>query len=1727
MNRFKVISIILLTIGVLVAPGLMGEEYYWVGNSGNWSDINHWAVNSGGSVLHSQTPTANDDVYFDQNSFTEDGCIVVIDHKNAVCKDMLWAGATNNPVLSGHDTTSLRIYGSLSFINNMQMDYQGIIYFEATNPGQTVSLADQSLKNHAYFQGEGGGWQLEDKFTSQENIYFLTGDLITNDYTLACQNFISSTQTNRYLDLGESTVEVTNWEINGVNLQMNAQNAFLIVGSSLKNIDGEEMIYDDIHFIGAQGVIINAQVWVTYNNVFFDYSGGINGDCKIDTLNFGSSGIINDSDTITYVKVGGEGIINGSHIIDRADLREESSILGHNKINFLTAQGLTKIAGNNNINEAILAHEAEIDSSNAINHITVEEEARIKGSNIIRNCLLNGDGYFRGQNTFDTLIFSPGKSYIFGIESTQTIKDELTLDANCSAPIRLLADTNGVQSTIHKVNGPVEGDFLSIRDIKASGNVPFIANQSVDLGNNTNWEIDTSQGIDLYWVNGDGHWDDPNHWDAQSGGSGGHCPPTELDNALFDENSFSGSGQAVMINVDNAVCRDMIWEGAEHNPSLQGSIKRNLRIYGSLTLIGGMNLAFSGEIYFEATEKGETITSAGNIYNNNTWYTGRGGSWAYQDEYTTEQTIYLQQGELFTSSVEVTCNDFQSTDTTTRALSLGTSEIYLNKASAEAWSLNAQNLTFDGDSSFIYVKGLAGQMKSFSGNELVYNDVEFWHASSALKNEGTYCYYDLVTFKGAKGEIRGNCTIDTATFYGPESTVFDSDTIKTVIFLGKDGLLKGGNHIIEIAYFYKDGQAHGSCVIDTALFYERGIISDTNTIDTTIIHKRALIKGKNNIRTATLKDKGTFSGSNSFGTLTLTQGNKYIFQRDSAQTITEQFNINGACTGPIFLYSNEVTHQAIINKPTGQVTGDYLVLRDMKAVGEDKPFIANNSVGLSNNDGWQINASEPKDLYWVGGSGVWSDSLHWSAYSGGDGGYCIPSPKDDVYFDENSFPNNSSRKVTVDIENATCHNMDWTGAKYNPRFMGADSVNLRIYGSLTFIRNMRMSFGGRVFFESTEKDQFIDAAGQQFSNLVYFLGIGGEWALKDSLQSAKQIYFKHGTLDAQQNYISCSNFNSNYDNPRELDLDSCEIVLTGTGTETWFIDGENLEFTAKDSKITSTGPSSVFRVENGGPFDYHKVRFLISGRIYNNNTEIAYDHIRFHQGGEVHGNCSIDSVIFDQSGFIYDSDQINYAHIKGSFGGLIGGSHQVETILFNESGQVSGNNTIDSTSFGGNASVNGINSIGKTCLIGGTATISGNNTFDKLTIRGDGIFNNQNEFNELEFTPGNKYELEEGIKQTIYHDFRIRGNNCFPIVLRSQHEGEQADIFMPSGTLVSGDFIELRDINATGGGAFYAGNFSTDISNNTGWSFTNSPGYIFGFPRDTTVCTGLKTEIGTEFFNPGPKTTFLWHDGSTGDSYRVSNEDSIWVKVFYADDCFYTDTLLINYRQSPTVDLGDDRQICTGDTIYPWPQTDTLSYLWYDSTTNQYTITEETGHYWLEVTDSFGCKDNDSVYVEALPTPDVFLGSDTTLPFGGEITLDAGFPDASHFWSTGDTTRQVLVPGDETYWVEVTKDGCLGSDTIYVGEYPECILAVPTAFSPNGDGHNDMLRVRGNGFREFELLIFNRLGELVFSTKNSQTGWDGTYQGKQQEMDVYTFYLKGTCTSGRQVVKKGSITLLK
>lgn len=1758
MNRLIHYKLFLLLTCSLLISQVSADDYYWIGGSGNWSDINHWAQSSGGSVLHIQIPTSEDNVFFDKNSFSEADQTVTLNTENAICKSMDWTGANHNPTFYCAFGNNLRVYGSLTLIQNMNHNFDGTYSFESTTSGNTIKLNGKDFNSHIIFDGIGGSWTLLDSLLTLGNIYFKNGNINTNSQNVYCSNFFSSEATERTLNISNSLLYLNaSFILGGKNLELSAGNSHIITYGDFTCISGDTLNFNDVTL--PTGGTVNVQdVYANFQNILFEMAGSVDGTCFSDSISFinNASGSIIDQVSINELIITGAGSISGNNHILYATVGGACQIQNSNWIDHITIVKYTRIFGSNVINKIIIQDTAVINSSNQIGKIRISKTAYYYGNNTTENAYLNADGFFYGENIFDTLSLSSGCRYFLEHGKTQTINNTFNAEGNCTAPIFIKSDYNGLAATFQKTNGNINADYLSLRDIHCNGTGTFTAENSVDLGNNDGWNIETSGSKDLYWVNGSGDWDDPAHWSLSSGGSPGACPPTEIDNAFFDGASFNGPNE-VFINTKIAVCRDMDWTGSASNAYLTGADTNFLKIYGSLTFSNAMDNQFPGEVHFEATEPNQFIDASGKRFNNDVRIQGRGGAWRLEDVFQVTDTLFHDEGFLTSNHYNIITGKYNSIDTNYRKLYLNQDTVFINDSS-KCWQLNAHNLELDADSSVLVFNEMSARMRNFNGFWLIFNNVHFKGVGSTMSNMA-YSVYNLITFDQF-GRIRNNATIDTAIFYNG-GLVTDADTIKTVMFYGF-GTLEG-NHIVEIAYYFEEGEMAAKNKVDTAYFYQKGTIYGANIVDTTIIYGTGVINGRNRIRTATLEGKGFFKGHNFFNDLFLAVSRSYSFGKNDTTTVIDTLLAMGRCTGPIFLISDEKGSASYLEKENGSIFIDFANMRDMHALGEGIPFQATNTVDLGGNENWDFYQPEAKALYWVGNSGNWSDSLHWAPVSGGEPGYCIPTPIDDVYFDENSFTEQST--VTINVDIAACHHMNWTGAKFEPKFTGDDS-DLYIFGSLFLNPVMEFSFEGDLYFSSPDKGEQIRTDGNQIIAPLFFEGRGGSWYLQDAL-FADNVTQLSGDLFSQGNKLTFSNsFISMEGYPRGIFLDTSFINIgLPNQSGNWILQTDSLTLDADSTDIVSYGYVSNIGNSYSQNVVYDDILFKGNGGLACDSVYGYFDDITFEEPGSVSGWCTIDTLLFMDIGNVTGSDTINYSYFKGD-GSLAGGHHVVNTALFFNDGTISGNcevkmaifnasglvsdsNIIDTTIFYLNGFIQGSNIFKSKVLVHGNANISGTNVVQKdLIIHGvanifeeNNIYNalllnwgyigGYNQFNTLTLTPGKTYTLTANTTQTIIDTLNIRGNNCFPITLKSSStQHVQAGIYMETGE-VSGDFIVMKDIDASGDALFYAGGHSDNIINNTGWIWDNAPGYIYGLGADTAfLCDGQNIVLSTENFNGNNNTIYEWFDGTISPTYLVSQPGDYGLMVYYSDNCAVPGSIRVEGLPSPELDLGPDAEICEG-TIFELPvSTQYASYLWSTGSTWDTIEVNQSGNYWLEVTNAEGCTDTDEITLNVIPAPQVDLGQNLILHNDESVVLDAGYPNGGHIWSTGDTTQTIAaygVEGGAQYWVEVEYAGCFTSDSIWIDEYPYCIVDIPTAFTPNGDGVNDTLFVVGSGIQTLDFKLFNRYGELIFETNDISKGWDGNYFGTKQEQEVYVFYLKAICFDGLITEKKGNITLMR
>jgi gliding motility-associated-like protein len=118
---------------------------------------------------------------------------------------------------------------------------------------------------------------------------------------------------------------------------------------------------------------------------------------------------------------------------------------------------------------------------------------------------------------------------------------------------------------------------------------------------------------------------------------------------------------------------------------------------------------------------------------------------------------------------------------------------------------------------------------------------------------------------------------------------------------------------------------------------------------------------------------------------------------------------------------------------------------------------------------------------------------------------------------------------------------------------------------------------------------------------------------------------------------------------------------------------------------------------------------------------------------------------------------------------------------------------------------------------------------------------------------------------------------------------------------------------------------------------------------------------------------------------------------------------------------------------------------------------------------------------------------------------------------------------DQLYTVEIkTTTGCVTVDTQMVKIVPHADIYVPSAFTPNDDERNDILRPTLMGIKELHYFrVYNRWGQLMFDTRTNYAGWDGKYKGTPQSTQVFVWVVEGVGVDGRIYLKKGTSTLIR
>jgi len=227
------------------------------------------------------------------------------------------------------------------------------------------------------------------------------------------------------------------------------------------------------------------------------------------------------------------------------------------------------------------------------------------------------------------------------------------------------------------------------------------------------------------------------------------------------------------------------------------------------------------------------------------------------------------------------------------------------------------------------------------------------------------------------------------------------------------------------------------------------------------------------------------------------------------------------------------------------------------------------------------------------------------------------------------------------------------------------------------------------------------------------------------------------------------------------------------------------------------------------------------------------------------------------------------------------------------------------------------------------------------------------------------------------------------------------------------------------------------------------------------------------------------------------------------------------------------RLLASGGLTYLWTPS---AFLNTDDISNPISSTEVTRTYQVYGYDEFGCYD--SAYATAFINSALYginITPDTFIVSGSSIQLYANHSDiVSYSWtpSTGlsctDCPNPIASPTESTvYTIDVkTSDSCNFFDSVRVLVISP--LNVPNAFTPNGDGVNDVISaINAGGLRSFNFKIYNRWGHVVFESTNIEENWDGTYKGNKQPSESYSYFISAEYENGDHITLNGFIALLR
>jgi len=343
-----------------------------------------------------------------------------------------------------------------------------------------------------------------------------------------------------------------------------------------------------------------------------------------------------------------------------------------------------------------------------------------------------------------------------------------------------------------------------------------------------------------------------------------------------------------------------------------------------------------------------------------------------------------------------------------------------------------------------------------------------------------------------------------------------------------------------------------------------------------------------------------------------------------------------------------------------------------------------------------------------------------------------------------------------------------------------------------------------------------------------------------------------------------------------------------------------------------------------------------------------------------------------------------------------------------------------------------------------------------------------------------------------------------------------------------------------GGGAYYQDTLKVPYNSGFILQFSKCllPPFV-GPVRNTSICIGDSMQLhasGATSYSWAPTTGLNSTSSATTTAMPI---DTINYIVYMNNGiCYTSDTATINVVYKPIANIIDRQDICSGNTVSLWA-TGGGTYSWSPATglnitdSSRVTTAPIVNTTYTVAISNGVCMVDTSVSVIVNSTPTLNVCCDTTI-LNGQPATPIATGGYAYIWMPASGLNCSTCPNPiasptvtTNYTVMALSDsGCTVISHVNIEVLCGDIF-IPEAFSPNDDGQNDVLYVRGPCIKTLDFMVFDRWGNKVFETNDKTQGWNGQYKGETMNSESYAYYMTATMFDGSTITRKGNVALIR